>query len=89
MCDNGAMKDAPNPDRGMRKPIEEMTAEELRALVAEMRQRTLMLNEEMRVLQEQIDANQARIQGERNRNGNTERDGVHGSREGPQSCPVR
>lgn len=61
LCDNGRVEKPFKEDRTARKPIEEMTAEELRALVSEMRQRTQSLNEEMRVLQEQISENQSRM----------------------------
>jgi len=37
-----------------RKAVEDMTTQELRELVQEMRERTLTLAEELRVLQEQI-----------------------------------
>jgi len=45
-----------------RKEIREMTTSELRALVAQLRQRTDHLNEEMRTLQNDIAESAARIE---------------------------
>ena len=43
---------------GQRKSIEQMNSAELRILAADMRARTQYLHEEVRVLQEQIQANE-------------------------------
>jgi hypothetical protein len=44
-----------------RKPIDEMSSKELQVLVAEMRARTEVLNEELRVLQDQVKENERNI----------------------------